>query len=185
MTVGETKEYVDPFWDDNVWVVDYSLFRPPKFAHSLPFATVKADEISGSQPAEVLNLGNWTKYSNWNTIPDPLNDEPFIKVSEGDEKGIQLYFPYKDPFFRYLMLGYVTTSAAHRLSLLEVSEFFANLIQRVSPKIYQQAFAEVYVTQKFLENFCGDQVHFLARSFAVSGNHLGHQSHGFRWTYAQ
>ncbi|KAK9278889.1 hypothetical protein L1049_028470 [Liquidambar formosana] len=57
------------------------------------------------------------------------------------------------------------------------------LIQRVAPKSYQQAFGEVYVTQKFLENFSGDQVRFLARSFAVPGNHLGQQSHGFRWPY--
>lgn len=28
-----------------------------RFVHSLPFATVKAEEVSGSQPAEVLNLG--------------------------------------------------------------------------------------------------------------------------------
>ena len=40
----------------------------------------------------------------------------------------------------------------------EVSDFFAKLVQRVSPKSYQQAFAEVYVTGKFLENFSGDQV---------------------------
>ncbi|XP_052483197.1 delta-1-pyrroline-5-carboxylate dehydrogenase 12A1, mitochondrial isoform X4 [Gossypium raimondii] len=57
------------------------------------------------------------------------------------------------------------------------------LIQRVSPKSYQQAFGEVYVTQKFLENFSGDQVRFLARSFAVPGNHIGQQSHGYRWPY--
>ncbi|GJV78550.1 delta-1-pyrroline-5-carboxylate dehydrogenase 12A1, mitochondrial, partial [Tanacetum coccineum] len=29
---------------------------------------------------------------------------------------------------------------------------------RVAPKSYQQAFVEVYVTGKFLENFSGDQV---------------------------
>lgn len=40
----------------------------------------------------------------------------------------------------------------------QVSDFFAKLIQRVSPKSYQQALAEVQVSQKFLENFCGDQV---------------------------
>lgn len=40
----------------------------------------------------------------------------------------------------------------------QVSDFFTRLIQRVSPKSYQQAFGEVYVTQKFLENFSGDQV---------------------------
>jgi len=41
---------------------------------------------------------------------------------------------------------------------MQVSDFFAKLIQRVSPKSYQQALAEVQVSQKFLENFCGDQV---------------------------
>ncbi|MFS7954863.1 putative L-glutamate gamma-semialdehyde dehydrogenase [Helianthus anomalus] len=40
----------------------------------------------------------------------------------------------------------------------EVSDFFAKLIQRVSPKSYQQALREVYVTGKFLENFSRDQV---------------------------
>ena len=40
----------------------------------------------------------------------------------------------------------------------QVSDFFARLIQRVSPKSYEQAKGEVFVTQKFLENFSGDQV---------------------------
>ncbi|PHU15464.1 hypothetical protein BC332_16669 [Capsicum chinense] len=165
--------------------------------HTLPFATVKAEEVSGSQPAEVHNLvqGKWTKSSNWNTILDPLNGQPFIKVAEVNESELKpfveslskcpkhgLHNPFKSPE-RYLMLGDVSTKAAHALGLPEVSDFFAKLIQRVSPKSYQQAYAEVFVTQKFLENFCGDQVRFLARSFAVPGNHLGQQSHGFRWPY--
>ncbi|XP_060201613.1 delta-1-pyrroline-5-carboxylate dehydrogenase 12A1, mitochondrial-like isoform X1 [Lycium barbarum] len=83
----------------------------------------------------------------------------------------------------YLMLGDVSTKAAHALGLSEVSDFFAKLIQRMSPKSFQQALGEVSVTQKFLENFRGDQVRFLARSFAVPGNHLGQQSYGFRWPY--
>lgn len=41
----------------------------------------------------------------------------------------------------------------------QVSDFFTRLIQRVAPKSYQQALGEVYVTQKFLENFSGDQVY--------------------------
>lgn len=35
--------------------------------------------------------GNWTKSSKWNTLVDPLNGEPFIKVSEIDEGGIQVF----------------------------------------------------------------------------------------------
>ncbi|KAI8543426.1 hypothetical protein RHMOL_Rhmol08G0216900 [Rhododendron molle] len=165
--------------------------------HSLPFATVNVEEISASQPAEVHNLvqGKWTGSSNWNTILDPLNGESFIKVAEIDETGIQpfveslskcpkhgLHNPFKEPE-RYLMLGDVSVNAAHMLSQPKVFDFFTRLIQRVSPKSYQQALGEVFVTRKFLENFCGDQVRFLARSFAVPGNHLGQQSHGFRWPY--
>lgn len=172
-------------------------FNFSRSVSSIPLATVEAEEISGARPAEVLNLvhGKWVGSSNWNTIVDPLNGEPFIKVAEVDETGVQpfveslsscpkhgLHNPFKAPE-RYLTYGDISAKAAQMLSLPKVSEFFAKLIQRVSPKSYQQAFAEVYVTQKFLENFCGDQVRFLARSFAVPGNHLGQQSHGFRWPY--
>ncbi|KAG5039477.1 hypothetical protein JHK85_011953 [Glycine max] len=173
------------------------IFTICRFAHSLPFATVQAEEISDSRPAEVLNLvqGKWAGSSNWNTVVDPLNGDSFIKVAEVDETGIQpfveslsscpkhgVHNPFKAPE-RYLMFGEISAKAAHMLSLPKVSDFFTRLIQRVSPKSYQQAFGEVYVTQKFLENFCGDQVRFLARSFGVPGNHLGQQSHGFRWPY--
>ncbi|KAF9626543.1 hypothetical protein IFM89_034956 [Coptis chinensis] len=164
---------------------------------TLSFATVEAEAISGSQPAEVHNLvqGCWKGTSNWNTLADPLNGEPFIRVAEVDETGVKpfvdslskcpksgLHNPFRSPE-RYLLYGDISTKAAHMLSQPEVSNFFTRLIQRVSPKSYQQALAEVYVTQKFFENFCGDQVRFLARSFAVPGNHLGQQSHGFRWPY--
>lgn len=37
-----------------------------------------------------LVKGKWTKSSTWNTIVDPLNGEPFIKVAEIDETGIQV-----------------------------------------------------------------------------------------------
>ncbi|KAF2562644.1 hypothetical protein F2Q70_00018878 [Brassica cretica] len=83
----------------------------------------------------------------------------------------------------YLLYGDISTKAAHMLALPKVSDFFTRLIQRVAPKSYQQAAGEVFVTLKFLENFCGDQVRFLARSFAVPGNHHGQQSHGYRWPY--
>ncbi|RZB75607.1 Delta-1-pyrroline-5-carboxylate dehydrogenase 12A1, mitochondrial, partial [Glycine soja] len=99
------------------------------------------------------------------TVVDPLNGDSFIKVAEVDETGIQpfveslsscpkhgVHNPFKAPQ-RYLMFG------AHMLSLPKVSDFFTMLIQRVSPKSYQQAFGEVYVTQKFLENFCGEQIY--------------------------
>lgn len=34
--------------------------------------------------------GNWIKSSTWNTIPDPLNGESFIKVAEVNQKEIKV-----------------------------------------------------------------------------------------------
>ncbi|ONK68657.1 uncharacterized protein A4U43_C05F14480 [Asparagus officinalis] len=205
--------------------------------HSPPFATVAAEEISVSQPAEVLNLvqGKWKASSSWNSIVDPLNGYPFINVAEVQEAEIKpfveslsscpkhgLHNPLRSPE-RYLMFGEISAKAAHMLGQPEVEKFFSTLIQRVSPKSYTQALGEVQVTQKFLENFSGDQASdasfppmvlprkikrfgswhghlqflatildsrvmaiaglFLARSFAVPGNHLGQQSNGYRWPY--
>ncbi|XP_038977489.1 probable aldehyde dehydrogenase isoform X1 [Phoenix dactylifera] len=165
--------------------------------HSPPFATIAVEEISGSHPAEVHNLvqGDWKASANSNWVPDPLNGEPFIKVANVQEAEIKPFVESlsKCPKYglhnplrgqeRYLLLGDVSTKAAHMLAQPEVADFFARLIQRVSPKSYKQALGEVHITQKFLENFSGDQVRFLARSFAVPGNHLGQQSYGYRWPY--
>uniref|UniRef100_A0A0E0A230 Aldehyde dehydrogenase domain-containing protein n=1 Tax=Oryza glumipatula TaxID=40148 RepID=A0A0E0A230_9ORYZ len=168
-----------------------------RWLHTPPFATVSPQEISGSSPAEVQNFvqGSWTTSGNWNWLVDPLNGEKFIKVAEVQEAEIKpfveslsncpkhgLHNPLKAPE-RYLMYGDISAKAANMLGQPVVSDFFAKLIQRVSPKSYQQALAEVQVSQKFLENFCGDQVRFLARSFAVPGNHLGQSSNGYRWPY--
>jgi 1-pyrroline-5-carboxylate dehydrogenase len=56
------------------------------------------------------------------------------------------------------MYGDITFKVAEQMRKPEVSDFFAKLIQRVSPKSYAQAYGEVAVTVHFLENFCGDQV---------------------------
>ncbi|KAJ4866589.1 Delta-1-pyrroline-5-carboxylate dehydrogenase 12A1 [Raphanus sativus] len=65
---------------------------PSLLNHSLPFASVDAEEISGAHPAQVQNFvqGKWIGTSNYNTLLDPLNGEPFIKVSEVDESGVQV-----------------------------------------------------------------------------------------------
>ncbi|KAJ3695023.1 hypothetical protein LUZ60_000400 [Juncus effusus] len=168
-----------------------------RFFHSPSFGTLSAEEISGSNPAEVHNLvqGKWKQSSNWNWIPDPLNGEKFIKVAEIQESELKPFveslsscpkYGLHNPLRaqeRYLMYGDISAKAAHKLAQPEVSDFFAKLIQRVSPKSYNQALAEVQVSQKFLENFSGDQVRFLGKSFAVPGNHIGQQSTGLRWPY--
>ncbi|RWR78808.1 putative aldehyde dehydrogenase [Cinnamomum micranthum f. kanehirae] len=174
-----------------------SSFNQSRSSHSPAFATTAVEDISGSQPAEVHNLvqGNWEGSSTWSSILDPLNGEPFIKVPDVQEEGLKPFveslsrcpkYGLHNPLRaqeRYLMFGDISARAAHMLARTEVSDFFTRLIQRVSPKSYKQAQAEVYVSQKFLENFSGDQVRFLARSFAIPGNHLGQHSHGFRWPY--
>lgn len=37
-----------------------------------------------------LVQGKWTGSAAWNTLVDPLNGEPFIKVAEVDVNGIQV-----------------------------------------------------------------------------------------------
>jgi len=54
-----------------------------------------------------------------------------------------------------------------------VEHFFTRLIQRVMPKSYEQALGEVVVTRKFLENYSGDNVRFLAHSFYYPGDRFG------------
>lgn len=38
----------------------------------------------------LLVQGKWLGSAGWKTIVDPLNGEPFIKVAEIDETGIQV-----------------------------------------------------------------------------------------------
>lgn len=38
----------------------------------------------------IIVQGKWIGSSTWNTIVDPLNGEPFIKIAEVDETGIQV-----------------------------------------------------------------------------------------------
>lgn len=139
--------------------------------------------------------GEWRGTARALTVVDPLNGEEFIRVpdTQVDEIGgfvsaLQrvpksgLHNPLKRPE-RYNLYGGVSARAAAALRDPAVADHFVRLIQRVSPKSYTQAEAEVTVTRLFLENFSGDQVRFLARSFSVPGDHLGQQSTGHRWPY--
>lgn len=38
----------------------------------------------------IIVQGKWTGSSTWNTIVDPLNGEPFIKIAEVDDTGTQV-----------------------------------------------------------------------------------------------
>ncbi|WCJ37519.1 aldehyde dehydrogenase 12A1 [Euphorbia peplus] len=130
-----------------------AAYRLTSFNHSSrsihSFATVEVEEISGSQPAKVNNLvqGKWIGSSSWTTILDPLSGEPFIKVAEVDETGIQpfveslskcpkhgLHNPFKSPE-RYLLCGDISVKAAHMLCFPSLSApvtFYLSKFQRIS-----------------------------------------------------
>jgi 1-pyrroline-5-carboxylate dehydrogenase len=139
--------------------------------------------------------GHWRTPSSIVTLPDPLNGDPFMHVADTKDHEIGDFIanlkkcpkhgrhnPFKNPE-RYNLYGSVCADAAALMRTPEVNEFFIKLIQRVAPKSYAQAKAEVFVSMKFLENFSGDQVRFLARSFQVPGDHDGQMSSGYRWPF--
>lgn len=128
-------------------------------------------------------------------MPDPLNGDAFLHVQDTKETEIQpfidslkscsksgLHNVFKNPE-RYRQYGAISAKAAAMMKQPEVLAFFMKLIQRVAPKSDIQARAEVEVTQQFLENFGGDQVRFLARSFGVAGDRTGQISTGHRWPF--
>ena len=153
-------------------------------------------EMNQSIPGEVCNLvkGKWVQGKTFRKdIPDPLNGEDFLNVPDTLEYNefidnldicpkSGLHNPLKN-VERYLMLGEVCTKTAELLREDEVAEYFAKLIQRVMPKSDSQCLGEVTVTRVFFENFSGDNVRFLARSFSNPGDHLGQESSGYRWPF--
>lgn len=165
---------------------------------SLPsWATIDPVKLSGEHPGEGLNLvgGEWTKASQTEDVLDPLTGEVFLRMPATQSAELApfvssmakcpkhgLHNPFKN-VQRYVLYGDVSSKAGALLREEKVADYFAKLVQRVSPKSYEQARNEVRVTGHFLENFSRDQVRFLARSFAVPGDHLGQMSHGYRWPY--
>ncbi|KAK9813740.1 hypothetical protein WJX73_006181 [Symbiochloris irregularis] len=161
------------------------------------WASLDAVKISGSNPAQAYNLvnGEWHLPKKSKPLIDPFNGEDFMKIPDPQVDEIQPYVeslrkvpktglhnPLKNPE-RYNLMGDVSFNAARELHKPEVADFFAQLVKRLSPKSYAQAMLEVTVTRRFLENFGGDSVRWHARSFGVSGDHAGQESHGYRWPY--
>ena len=161
------------------------------------FATVDPfDGMNTRNPGKAQNLlsGEWLdtpKY--FDDIPDPITGEHFLDIPDTEDLSdfIQnlekcpksgLHNPLKNND-RYVMLGNVCAKAAALLSDPEVESFFVRLIQRVMPKSDNQCLGEVRVTRTFLENFAGDGVRFLGRSFSNPGDHLGQESSGYRWPF--
>lgn len=117
------------------------------------------------------------------TIPDTQEDElePFLASLRKCSK-TGLHNPLKNPE-RYVQYGEITRRAGDALSQPEIAEFFVQSIQKCVPKSHAQALGEVTVTAAFLNNFGGDNVRRLAKSFGVPGDHYGQMSVGHRWPY--
>ncbi|RHY62951.1 hypothetical protein DYB34_004036 [Aphanomyces astaci] len=169
-----------------------ALRRNASTAYALPsWAKVNPETLSGASPAEIHNLGTTV----FTRSEDPLTGEVFLQVPLTQKDELKpfidnlrstpkhgLHNPFKN-VERYLLYGDISHKAAAMLREPHIEHYFIRLIQRVAPKSYIQAKNEVVVTRKFLENFSGDQVRFLARSFGVPGDHLGQMSTGHRWPY--
>ena len=160
------------------------------------FATIDPENLSKTSKLQNLCGGEWMSTKSYEDLIDPLTGNVMGKVPLTDaETEIKpfidslkavpktgLHNPLKN-VERYLMYGDVCKRAARMLDDPKISDFFVRCIQRCVPKSYAQAYGEMAVTRKFLENFSGDNVRFLARSFANPGDHTGQMSQGFRFPY--
>jgi len=156
----------------------------------------------------VLNLlqGKWVDGSgadasssaSMTSVPDPMTGKPMVDVSEVSASSGKvmaafagsiracpksgLHNPIKRPE-RYLAYGDISLKVAAALREDAVAEYFASLIARVAPKSKGQAMGEVVVTRKFFENFAGDNVRYLAKSFTAPGDYQGQRTEGLRWPF--
>lgn len=138
--------------------------------------------------------GEWKESTEYSTIIDPWNGESFIQCPNTTKEEVPdfakslrqcpksgLHNPLKNPE-RYVQLAHVSNKAGELLRG-KMGDYFARLIQRVSPKSYAQARGEVNISAQMLENFSGDQVRFMTQSFGVPGDHNGQTSNGYRWPF--
>lgn len=116
-------------------------------------------------------------------VADTQTDElsSFFKSMQKVSKS-GLHNPLKN-VDRYIMYGEISRKAGNALCDPVIHEFFTQAIMACVPKSHAQASGEVKVTAAFLNNFAGDNVRFLARSFGNPGDHDGQQSNGYRWPY--
>jgi len=139
--------------------------------------------------------GKWTKTQKYSKIFKVLNGELNYKVADTSKNELLpfvnslnsvsksgLHNPFKNPE-RYQLLADVCFRSAHSLYDKNIEQQIVDEIISVTGKTEEQAFGEYKVSRKFLENFSGDQVRFLAKGFNTPGDHFGQMSNGFRWPY--
>ncbi len=163
--------------------------------------SLKLKEFSQINPkAKHITLSNyingkWKNTAKYEEFPDPAQGHNYLKVpltEKGEMSEIVsamkscpkhgLHNPLKN-VNRYIKYGDVCRRVTEALHNKEIFDHFVKLIQRTFPKSDAQAVGELIVTRAFFENFCGDNVRFLARGFSNPGDHDGQQSQGYRWPY--
>ena len=140
------------------------------------FATLDPKHLSLQDKGMNLVGGEWVGTNNYNKLVDPLTGKGMISIPDTQLDEIQpfvdslqavpktgLHNPLKNKE-RYLMLGQVCRKATEVLYDPEVFNFFVECTMRCVPKSRAQTEGEIRVTRAFMENFCGDQVRFLAES---------------------
>lgn len=176
-------------------------FRGIRGLSTLPsWATADPKAMGGDSVHGVQNLvgGRWTSQTaNTMEIPHPLNKDapPIFTIPNTQASELGPFFeslrkvpksglhnPLKNPE-RYVRYGEISRKAGAALSDPEIAEFFTQCIMACVPKSHAQASGEVKVTADFLNNFAGDNVRRLAKSFGVPGDHYGQMSVGHRWPY--
>ena len=157
--------------------------------------TINPSTIGRNNIGQLSNLvdGVWKRSNYKGSVIDPMNGNEMLQYPNNPDLKDYITSMKKVPIYglhnpllnqhRYLMYGEITQKTAQALDTIPVKNYFIELIQRVMPKSYQQAEAEVEVTKKFLYNFSGDQVRFLAKGISTPGDHYNQQSHSYRFPY--
>jgi len=155
------------------------------FSHLNKFATLDPWNMSVADKGQNLVGGEWVGTEKYVEHIDPMTGKPMLMIPNTQIHEIQpfidslkscpkygLHNPYHNKE-RYLMLGEVCRKTTEVMHDPEVFNWMVKCTQRAIPKSLQQTEAEVRVTRAFFENFCGDQVRFLARGFSNPGDHAG------------
>ena len=145
----------------------------------------------------VKNLinGKYIDVNNYLKIKNKINNKILFKVADTKifeleelKKSINnvpksgLHNPFKNPE-RYRILGDVCFKTAHNFKNKFIKSTLMEEIVQTTGKTYEEAEKEINVSRKFLENFSGDQVRFLAKGFNTPGDHFGQICNSYRFPY--
>ncbi len=164
---------------------------------NLPAFTMINTGNAKVRPWAVMNYvdGAWQGTAKCEIIPNPIGGEPLCQVAETEGAEFDpfadhlkrcpksgLHNPLKNQP-RYMLYGELCMKLAHALGTKEIADYFAHLIYLTVGKSLTQCVGEVTVTRRFLENFAGDQVRYLANGMSSPGDRPGQQSHDYRFPY--